>query len=122
ETPVNPQTAYQQAVRQRLGSVSAAWRNLSQPQRMAWTETSKSAPFTDIFGDTKVLDGKAFFVKLNSNLLSIGEDVLTNAPLLPDFPSISITSATVETDGNVSISMSEPTLPVGFALKVSATS
>lgn len=120
-TPVNPQTAYQQAVRQRLGSLSAAWRNLSQPQRLAWSETSKSAPFTDIFGDTKVLDGKAFFVKLNSNLLSIGEDVLTNAPALQDFPSIAITGASVQTDGTVSISLSETTIPVGFALKVFAT-
>ena len=120
-TPVNPQTSYQQAVRQRLGSLSSAWRNLSQAQRVAWAETSKNAPFTDIFGDSKVLDGKSFFVKLNSNLLGIGLPEQPNAPVLSEIPSIAFTAASASADGSVVIGVDPTTIPAGFALKVYAT-
>lgn len=120
-TPVNPQSSFQQAVRQRLGSLSSSWRNLSQAQRVAWAEVAKNAPFTDIFGDTKTLDGKSFFVKLNSNLLGIGQPQMDNAPILGEVPSIALAGASAATDGAVTISIDSTTVPAGFALKVYAT-
>lgn len=120
-TPVNPQTAYQQEVRQRLGSLSQSWRELTVAQRNSWTERAKESPFTDIFGDTKTLDGKAFFIKLNSNLLSIGETPITSAPQMVEMPTFSIIGSSASVAGGITLTTDIATVPAGFELKVFAT-
>lgn len=120
-TPVNPQTSFQQAVRQRLGSLSASWRGLSQVARDGFSELAKSVPFTDIFGDSKTLDGKSFFVKLNSNLLSVGQAPILVAPIMGQIPELSIVSGGADASGAVTITLGQEELPVGYALKVYST-
>ena len=120
-TPVNPQTAYQQEVRQRLGSLSQSWRELTVAQRNGWSERAKESPFTDIFGDTKTLDGKAFYIKLNSNLLSIGEQPINVAPQMVEMPSFNIIGASASQAGGVTITTDIQAPPAGFELKVFAT-
>lgn len=120
-TPVNPQTQYQQEVRQRLGSLSQTWRTLSTSQRNSWSELAKSSPFTDIFGDTKTLDGKAFFIKLNSNLLSISQPIILGAPVLGEVPSLALTSVIASAEGDLNLSIDSAVVPAGFTLKVFAT-
>ena len=120
-TPVNPQTQYQQEVRQRLGSLSQTWRTLSTRQRNGWSELAKSTPFTDIFGDTKHLDGKAFFIKLNSNLLSIGQATISSAPVLGEIPPLALDSVIASTENDLSVTIDPAVVPAGFTLKVFST-
>lgn len=124
-TPVNPQTQYQQAVRQRLGALSTEWGGLTPAQRASWLAATPSFPYTDIFGDKKELDGKSLFVKLNSNLNSIGSATITSAPATVGIPVFGIINAEA-TEGGIGIddfvlTMSAAAMPAGFALAVYAT-
>jgi hypothetical protein len=94
-TPVNPQSTDQQAVRSLLSSVSQSWRQLTQAQRDAWINASANFPYTDIYGDSKILSGQAFYNKLNLNLLKISAAMITNPPSSSDLPSLSGVALTV---------------------------
>lgn len=124
-TPVNPQTAYQQAVRQQLGALSSQYRALTQSERLSWINGAPSFPFTDIFGDVRYLSGQTLFVKLNTNLINAGQAPLNTAPIPVGVPEMAVTGVTSEiTAGELailSLSVSETTVPAGFALAVYAT-
>lgn len=94
-TPVNPQSTDQQAVRSLLSAVSQSWRQLTQAQRDAWINASANFPYTDIYGDSKILSGQAFYNKLNLNLLKIGAATIQTPPSSSDLPSLSGISLTV---------------------------
>lgn len=74
---VNPQTTAQSAVRSIFGSLSQAWRDLTDVQRNAWKSITADYPYQNSLGDAKILTGKALFQKLNGNRASLG------LPLLP---------------------------------------
>lgn len=124
-TPVNPQTGFQQAVRQRLGALSTEWGALTQPQRQSWIASTASFPYTDIFGDKKELDGKSLFVKLNSNLSNVGNPTIQQAPASVGVPVFGIVNATFSPGAtgldDLLITVSAPTVPVGFKLAIYAT-
>lgn len=120
-TPVNPQTASQQANRQNLGSMSSAWAGLTESQRASWRSAVASFPYTDIFGDRKELDGKSLFVKLNMNLLNAGTATIQDAPASVAIPTLSIGSLTADDDVGIQLTISLQTIPVGYALLVYAT-
>ena len=95
-TPVNPQTDAQQNVRNRLSTNSQAWRGLTEPQRQGWIDAAINFPFTDIYGNTKILSGQALYVKLNNNLASIGSALIADAPspvAVPVISSLTLTAA-----------------------------
>jgi hypothetical protein len=124
-TPVNPQTSFQQAQRQRLGSLSTGWGGLTQAQRQSWLSATSSFPYTDIFGDKKELDGKSLYIKLNSNLENVGSAQIDVAPASVGIPVFGVTGALV-TPGGISadsftVDVSSATVPAGFALAVYAT-
>lgn len=124
-TPVNPQTQYQQAVRQRLGALSSEWGALTTPQRGSWISSTSNFPYTDIFGDKKELDGKSLFVKLNMNLANIGSPTINVAPMPVGIPVFGVTSAVlvigVGALDEFLLNMSGTTVPAGFTLAVYAT-
>lgn len=124
-TPVNPQTSFQQAVRQRLSNLSSSWGGLTEAQRAGWEALAPSLPFTDIFGDTKELSGQVLFVKLNSNLLKIGESMLSVAPESDAIPPLAIDSVTAtETTGSLvslDLTLSQASVPAGFEMCIYAT-
>jgi hypothetical protein len=94
-TPVNPQTSFQQNVRNLLSTFSQAWRGLTESQRLGWTALAKTLAFTDIFGDTKFLTGNALYVKLNTNLANIGEAAIDTAPAPQSLPDVQLTDVTI---------------------------
>lgn len=124
-TPVNPQTPYQQDVRQRLGALSSQWGALTESQRGSWTAATPNFPYTDIFGDKKELDGKSLFIKLNSNLSAVGSAQILTAPSpvgIPVFTATSLlTAVTVGELSELQLTVSGATVPAGFALAVYAT-
>ena len=48
-----------QNVRNRLSTNSQAWRGLTEAQRQGWIDAAINFPFTDIYGNTKILSGQA---------------------------------------------------------------
>lgn len=120
-TPVNPQTEYQQNQRSRLSSVSQSWQGLTSAQRQSFADLAAVHPFTNIFGDQVKYDGKAMYSKLNLNLLSAGQPMISSAVPFGETPFVAITSATVEDDGSVSLSVSEATIPAGYTAILHAT-
>lgn len=123
-TPVNPQTGFQQDVRQRLGALSSQWSSLTVAQRGTWTNATPNFPYTDIFGDKKELDGKSLFIKFNSNLSNVGSANILSAPVPVGIPVFSIVSAAATVTGAIDsfdLTFSGTTVPAGFALAVYAT-
>lgn len=80
-TPTNPKSVAQSAVRNRLTSLSQAWKSLTETQRSAWNAAVANFAKTDIFGDIKQPTGLNLYVKLNANLGQIGVNALTTPPL-----------------------------------------
>lgn len=126
-TPVNPQTSFQQAARQRLGNLSASWRELTQAQRNSFINGAKNLPFTDIFGDIKYLSGQTMFVKLNGNLEKIGSPRIDSFPETVGFSELAISNPDFTVDGTsgpltaAGFAVSPGTIPAGFAMVVYAT-
>lgn len=120
-TPVNPQTSFQQANRQKLGAMSSAWNSLTEAQRASWRSAVASFPYTDIFGDRKELDGKSLMIKLNMNLLNAGQAEIQTAPASVAIPELGITSGTATVADGVELVITPGTIPVGFSLLVYAT-
>lgn len=123
-TPVNPQTQFQQAVRQRLGALSTQWGSLSEAQRQSWIGSTASFPYTDIFGDKKELDGKSLFIKLNSNLANIGVATIQSAPAPVGVPVFGLTSADATVTASLDsldLNFNAQVAPAGFVVAVYAT-
>lgn len=124
-TPVNPQTTFQQAVRQRLGNLSAGFRALGLSVIQAWNEAAVNFPYTDIFGDQKFLNGKDLYVKLNVNLANAAQSPITAPPLPVGFPVFSLTGATLTQAAGVfdsfTLATSFAIVPAGYTLLVHAT-
>ena len=80
-TPVNPASSYQVNARQRLGSLSQAWRALDADERQAWNSAVADYAKTDIFGDLRNPSGFNLFQRLNNNLLNCSEVQIDTPPL-----------------------------------------
>lgn len=79
-TPVNPQSASQQVVRQYLAQLAQAWRALTQAQRDGWNQSAVNFSRTNIFGDQVQLTGFNLYMRLNKNLLDTGQSTIAAAP------------------------------------------
>lgn len=113
-TPVNPNTSYQSAVRQRLGSLSTEWGNLSEEERLAWNESANSGQWnkTDIFGDARRPTGKNLFTGINLISLDTTQNLLVKVPPKANFAQFDFTSVSVLDNGVITIdveTLEEPT-------------
>lgn len=112
-TPINPSSAYQQTVRNRLAGLASGWRGLTAPQRDTWNAAVQDYAKTDVFGDIQNPSGFNLYVRLNANLLAIGEAALTSAPAAEAVTAFtSFTLAAAEGAG---------TLTLTFAAAIAAT-
>lgn len=121
-TPVNPQTNAQQNVRNILSTQSQNWRGLTEAQRQSWIDAAINFPFTDIFGNSKILSGSALFVKLNSNLVNAGESAITSAPSPVEITQLVLGTLTAAA-GTPALSLAfTPTpVPANFKVCIQAT-
>lgn len=120
-TPVNPQTTSQQNARNILATNSQNWRGITEAQRQSWIDAAPNFPFTDIFGNSKILSGQALYVKLNNNLNIVGELAIASAPTPVSIPAFSLTSVTADDSANTVIIAGTTPVPANFALVVQAT-
>ena len=81
-TPTNPRSTYQQMRRAVFGSVSSAWRGLSQIAIDSWNHIAADYPYTDYWGDQRYLSGHGLHQKLQTNLSTAGYPLLS-LPILP---------------------------------------
>jgi len=84
-TPVNPNTTPQAAARARLTTWSAAWRDLTEAQRIAWRAYAEAHPKTDSLGQTVTNTGHQAYVGVNSLLELLGEVAAATPPADPAF-------------------------------------
>lgn len=80
-SPVQPQTPAQLGVRALLTTVSQAWRGLTAGQRLAWITVGETFTNINVFGDNVPLTGFGLFTKLNRDLQTIDEPIITDPPL-----------------------------------------
>lgn len=122
-TPVNGQTSYQNAIRNRFTTLAQAWRGLTEAQRDAWNAAVSDYSRTDIFGDLKQPTGSNLYQRLNNNLVTIGETAILNPPLPSAVGEVVAESLTAK-DGTVAQALSlvlTGNVPAGTSVKVMAT-
>lgn len=121
-TPVNPQTSFQNAVRNRLTAFAQAWRGLTASQRNAWNNAVSDFAKTDIFGDIKQPSGINLYVKLNANLDSVGVSALSLPPLPSEVsPVLTISGSAAAGVPALSVSFTPDPVPADTAFILMAT-
>lgn len=79
--PVNPNSAFQQAVRSLFAVVGNAWQTiLTTAQRNAWETYANNVPVVDSLGDPLKLSGVAMFTRCNVARLQAGLDRVDPGP------------------------------------------
>lgn len=79
-TPTNPQSPAQLAVRAFFSAISTAWSGLTQVQRDGWSALAATLPFENSVGDTYYLSGKGLFQKSNTVMLNVDESAIEDTP------------------------------------------
>lgn len=71
--PTNPNSVQQQAVRNAMGQISAAWvSTLTEAQRVGWATFSENCPCIDRLGQSRTIGGLAWYQKANILRLQAG--------------------------------------------------
>ncbi len=110
--PANPRTDSQMNTRAIFATVTAAWRGLTEPQRMAWTAAAKSYRSTPRCGQSGTLTGSQLHSKINCTLLAFGGDVVTLPPSKPQFPPLAPQNLIItNVAGVIAIKLTCPTDP-----------
>lgn len=94
-TPVNPNTAAQQAVRSTLSDLSKAWATLTDIQRAGWKSLALAFPRTDIFGNPVPLTGIAQYQSTNGALANASFPRLNDPPVDLSIEDLATLSATL---------------------------
>lgn len=120
-TPVNPRSVSQVQVRQRLGTLSIAWRGLTAAQRLQWNAAVAAFKVTDIFGDLKNPTGFNLYQRLNNNLAIAGAAAISVPPLPLAVQSLTTVTPTQAPGGATSITYAPTPVPALHQMIVKAT-
>lgn len=110
-TPTNPNTTFQQEVRNAMSTLLGIWSaTLTPAQRDGWSDYAADTPVTNRLGDAITLSGISMFVKSNVPRLQALLAPVLNRPPFNDFgPSPELTpSAASAATQNVSIAFTNP--------------
>lgn len=105
-SPVQPISPASSASRQAFKDASQSWSSqLTDTERGSWIAFAATHPFINVFGDSIVLSGIAFFQAANKRLAGIGFPMIADAPITWDVtpPGIIAPVATVNTSGVLSL-------------------
>jgi len=120
-TPANAQTSFQNAIRATFTILAQAWRGLTEEQRTAWNAAVTDFARTNIFGDLINPSGINLFQRLNNNLLSVGEAMISEPPLPAEVGSVVLTSATSAIGAATMTLVFDGPVPANTTVKVFAT-
>ena len=112
--PINPQTPTQMAARGNFGSISSAWKSLTDLQREQWRSFAVSNKYQDLFGDSKELTGNSAFVRSNMNLTSGNQTQIQVPHEAKEDARVVLSELVVEYDG--SVSAADLTMEISSAL------
>lgn len=118
--PVNPGSAAQVAVRNRMSVNAAAWRALTDAQRAGWEDLALQMNRTDALGQGYTLNGFGAYVSVNNNNLAAGNAVVSAAPALVT-PSTVTTVTLTLTSASFSVAYTPTPLSSGQRLFVYAS-
>lgn len=79
-SPVQPRTNSQQSIRYNLQTLINEFQNLTSSQITDWNDFAAANPVTDVFGNSILLSGENWYVRLNSRLLEIGQSSQSTPP------------------------------------------
>lgn len=113
--PVNPSTAFQGTVRNRMAANSAAWRALTSAQRAGWETLGSGISRTDALGQTYTLNGFAAYCSVNNNNLAAGNAVVADAPAIVTPPGL-VTATITATSAALSVAYTATPLSAGVRL------
>ena len=110
--PTNPGTQYQFIQRGIIASISQAWRNIEEQERIAWKTWAQNNPVMDALGNSQVLTGHAAFVKINARLSASGDTLLDKPPVATQLTQVLTLSMTADIGAGAFALTFTPT-PVG---------
>lgn len=88
--PVNPNTAFQQAVRNFMGQLTSRWKaTLTESQRAGWSFYAEATPIVDKLGDSRTIPPLSMYVRSNVGRLQAGLAVVDEPPSTFGLPSLS---------------------------------
>lgn len=119
--PVNPSSTPQTIVRMQFGDSSAAWKALTNTKMMGWDAWAAAHPVQDSLGQSVVLSGQAFFVRVNAARLSAGL-ASQSAPPTVEPPMVSTLTFTsfVAATGVMTIAFTVDPIPAATSLVIQA--
>lgn len=81
--PVNPQTAFQAAVRGSVSQLTSLWLSLlTEPQRQAWDDYAANVHLPDVLGEPRNPGGLGMYVRSNVPRLQAGLNRVDAAPTI----------------------------------------
>lgn len=120
--PVNPQSAAQTAVRNKFGSLSQAWRALTEAQRDAWSAAVGQFQKKGALSKTITLSGINLFKSLNQNLFDIGVATINTPPRPTGATNASSLSFVADASAHtVLLTFAATPIPAGFTWIVFAS-
>lgn len=125
-SPVQPDTSYQQLVKQNFGALAASWRGLTGLQIAAWNAAAANWPRTNVFGQQYTQSGMNLYIGLNTNLLTIGTgSTLSDPPEPEELPVIEPDGVAIDDSANTVFftvrSGGSADVPAGYSLVVRST-
>ena len=120
-TPVNPNTVRQSEVRALFGSLSAAWRTLSDAERQSFIDQSPNYPKTDIFGNAIQRSGQQLYMHLNQQLIANGSSPISTCPPPVEVEAFTVGSTTLDVSLSSFGLFGTGTVPAGTQLIIEAS-
>lgn len=120
-TPLNPQSIPQTIVRTLLTTLAQTWRGLTVSERLAWNITASTWVHTNIFGDNVPLSGFGLYCRLNRNLQTLGESLISVAPVHSAIVGVDSTSIVADTTLGTLFLTYAPVIPADQHLAIYAT-
>lgn len=98
--PVNPNTAFQQAVRNNFTTLALAWSQvLTQFQRDEWENYAVLTPTTGKLGDPLTLSGQQMYIRCNATILAGANARVDVGPTVPGLTELTAPVATASIAG-----------------------
>jgi hypothetical protein len=105
-TPTNPNSSFQQTVRQALGALANRWENVvDSSQRATWNAYAAAVAMVNRLGDTIHISGFSQFIRSNVSRLQAGMSIVDDAPLVNNLGETPVIDSVVadESSSNVTV-------------------
>jgi hypothetical protein len=119
--PSNTYSSFKAAVKATFGSLSQAWRNLTEAQRIAWNSATGNYQVIDVLGKLITLSGINLYKSLNQNLATISVAAISTPPMPQGTSVTTFTSLAVDvSDVAIDVTMSA-VVPANMKQVIEAT-